>query len=271
MNRWSRLPSCWLCRLAPDVPARESQRGIGRRGRCCCYCCCCGGGGGRGRRRRSRRGRAGRFRRSPRPRDFVQPRRPVADDGRRRAAAEPVRRLGDPSPRPELLVPVEARVVRGVGRGGVCHGVASEPLHSPSSSSSPVCVVCEHGLEGLLGHVAHRLVRRIAALRVGSTRVRHARSNGAAALRHRAAEPRLVPSLAQPLDASQRLELDVRRSVLDAGREVLGGVLDLLPGQGLEHTRELIEQVGCDRGPGEPCRASGVRARQWFDQRFDPE
>ena len=152
----------------------------------------------------------------------------------------------------------------------VC-AAASLPNPSRSSSSSAGSVVCEHCLEGLLGHVAHRLVRGIAALRVGSTRVRHARANGAAALRHRAAEPRLVPSLAQPLDASQRLELDVRRSVLDAGREVLGGVLDLLPGQGLEHTRELIEQVGCDREPGEPRRASGVRSRQWFDQRFDPE
>ena len=228
-----------------------------------------GGGGGRRGRRRSRRGRAGRFRRSPRARDFVQPRGSVAYDGGRLVAAEAVRRLGDPAPRPELLVPVEAHVVRGVGRAGACRGVASEPFHSPSSSSSSsgsaVGVVCEHGLEGLLGHVAHRLVRGIAALRVGSTRVRHARANGAAALRHRAAEPRLVPSLAQPLHASQRLELDVRRSVLDAGREVLGGVLDLLPGQGLEHTRELIEQVGCDREPGKPCRASGVRSRQWFD------
>ena len=164
----------------------------------------------------------------------------------------------NPAPRSELLGAVETGVQpRGVGYAGA-DAVAPEPLVSPAAVAV-VCVVCEHGLEGLLGHVSDRLVRGVAACRVGFTGVGHARAHGAASFGHRASEPGFVRSLAQPLDASQRLELDVRRSVLDAGREVLGGILDLLPGQGLEHARELIEQVGCGRiGNGDG--ASGLRS-----------
>ena len=166
-------------------------------------------------------------------------------------------RLLNPAPRSELLGAVETGVQpRGVGYAGA-DAVAPEPFVSPAAVAV-VCVVCEHGLEGLLGHVSHRLVRGVAACRVGFTGVGHARAHGTASFGHRASEPGFVRSLAQPLDASQRLELDVRRSVLDAGREVLGGILDLLPGQGLEHARELIEQVGCGRvGNGVGRQVSG--------------
>ena len=184
-------------------------------------------------------------------------------------------RLLNPAPRSELLGAVETGVQsRGVGYAGA-DAVAPEPLVSPAAVAV-VCVVCEHGLEGLLGHVSDRLVRGVAACRVGFTGVGHARAHGAASFGHRASEPGFVRSLAQPLDASQRLELDVRRSVLDAGREVLGGILDLLPGQGLEHARELIEQVGCGRG-WDRGGASGLRSGARGDDRrrralvFDPK
>ena len=116
----------------------------------------------------------------------------------------------------------------------------------------------EDGGDGLGCHIADGAVRSVALESVRRARVVDARANRAAVAGHGASEPRIA-SLADVLDGAKRLEFDYGGAMVDATRQVFGGVLDVVRGHRAHRGDELIEEVYCERQRG------GVGEQGWRD------